>query len=259
MGTCRLDERWVEPVVWNNAVWCDMVCRSHGAASEFSEEIWICNPPTPPFYPNAITLVRDAVTEQRKSIQKMLADGLGYGWGIKDSYASLDLSDFGFQTLFHAEWILLPASDVLPVADLAGVYWRKITNEVELAHWELAWRGLPTHEMATIESRIFRPQLLNDPQVVFVAAYHRGQIVAGAIGNRTKEVVGVSNVFAPSVGSVRYIAGCVRELREAFPGTALAGYERGIDLEAMQELGFQRVGSLRVWVKEPPESTNKVV
>ena len=36
--------------------------------------------------------------------------------------------------------------------------------------------------------------------------------------------------------------------RGAFPGLPLVGHERGDDLTAMLALGFQRSGSLRVWI-----------
>ena len=47
----------VEQTARNNAIWCDTICRVHGAAGEFHESIWLNRNPVPRFYPNVVTLV----------------------------------------------------------------------------------------------------------------------------------------------------------------------------------------------------------
>ncbi len=42
--------------VYNNAVWCDTVCRAHGWPGEFHAQIWINSHTSLPYYPNAVTL-----------------------------------------------------------------------------------------------------------------------------------------------------------------------------------------------------------
>jgi hypothetical protein len=71
-------------------------------------------------------------------------------------------------------------------------------------------------------------------------------VVAGAIANRTGDVVGVSNVFAHP-DAERSWAGCLITIINAFPGLPLVGYERGDELEIAERLGFTAVGPLRVW------------
>ncbi len=79
-----------------------------------------------------------------------------------------------------------------------------------------------------------------------MAAYRDQQVVAGAIANRSGDVVGVSNVFAHT-DAERSWAGCLTTIIDAFPGLPLVGYERGDELVIAQGLGFEAVGPLRVW------------
>jgi hypothetical protein len=41
----------------NNADWCDALCRTHGAPTTLDEVAWTSRTRTPPFYPDAVTLV----------------------------------------------------------------------------------------------------------------------------------------------------------------------------------------------------------
>jgi hypothetical protein len=93
------------------------------------------------------------------------------------------------------------------------------------------------------------PSLLTDEDIVFIAAYQDRQIVAGGIANRTGEVVGVSNVFAPEEDARPYWSGYITAIIEAFPGLPLVGYERGVELAISQQLGFETIRPLRVWIR----------
>ncbi len=111
---------------------------------------------------------------------------------------------------------------------------------------------MPAENPSTLPPRIFLPALLSDPDIRFIAAYADRHIVAGAIANRTGNVVGVSNVFVPEADAARCWAGCVATIIDAFPGLPLVGYERGNDLIIAQALGFEVVGLLRVWSNAEP-------
>ena len=127
--------------------------------------------------------------------------------------------------------------------------WGKLESADALADWEAAWArqlGAPARGRWP---RIFRPALLADGDVVVVAAYRDGRIVAGAIGNRGADVVGVSNVFVPPHDVEWFGAGCVTEIRDAFPGLPVVGYETGEGLARARRLGFETVGPLRVWAR----------
>ena len=89
------------------------------------------------------------------------------------------------------------------------------------------------------------PRLLADTNVVFVSIQGDGAIIGGGIINRGAEVVGLSNLFGSALDMVyRSLAAKAGEI---FPGLPLVGYERGHELAAAHQAGFETVGFLRVW------------
>lgn len=84
--------------VRNNAAWCELVCAEHGLPGRYGERAWTNPRRTLQFYPDAISLTRDATADD-------VLDGIdaGPGASVKDSFASLDLP--GFRVLFEATWI----------------------------------------------------------------------------------------------------------------------------------------------------------
>jgi hypothetical protein len=59
-------------------------------------------------------------------------------------------------------------------------------------------------------------------------------------------------VFGKEADAARCWAGCLATIIDIFPGLPLVGYERGNDLIIAQALGFEVVGSLRVWGHAEP-------
>lgn len=90
----------------NNAEWCAAMSRSHDLASEFRAQAWAAPTRTPPYYPDAVTLVPGA----DPAALTARIDTAVPGASIKDSFADLDLTEAGFQVLFEAQWIHRPAS-----------------------------------------------------------------------------------------------------------------------------------------------------
>jgi len=89
------------------------------------------------------------------------------------------------------------------------------------------------------------PGLLADTNVVFISIQGHGGLVGGGILNRGAEVVGLSNLFGPTIDMVwRSLAAMAGEI---FPGLSLVGYDRGYKLAAAHHAGFETVGPLRVW------------
>ncbi len=235
--------------VSNNAVWCDAVCRAHGLAAEFLDSIWLTREVTPPFYPNAVTLTsaRD-MDVQLHAIRTLLDAEIPGAWAVKDSYRLLDLAPFGFRPLFDATWIGCDTAQSA-TEDARDVRWHVVRDPAALEMWEIAWRGEPANAEAQPSASIFLPALLDNETIAFFAASHNNQIVAGAIGNRTGEVVGISNVFLPVQNEMRWRAGCVTAVAQRFPGLPMVGYESGNDLAAFRKLGFTELGSLRIWTR----------
>ncbi len=241
----------VEQAARNNAIWCDTICRTHRVPGEFHDFLWLNRHQVPRFYPNAVTLSKThGVTEQLRHIQALMAEKIPGGFAVKDSFCRLDLAPLDFRLLFEAVWLWRPASLSTPERAIAGMRWVIVKEAPELTRWEAAWNGLPAAEPSALPARIFLPTLLDNKAIVFIAAYQDEQIVAGAIANRTEEVVGLSNVFVLKNDAPRFWAGCVTAALEVFPGLPLVTYGSGSELEIALTLGFEEWESLRVWVRQ---------
>ena len=235
----------------NNAFWCDTVCRAHGIPGEFHKQLWLNRHQVPPFYPNVVTLSgMQARVEQLALIQELAAQKVPGGLGVKDSFCTLDLAPLGFRLLFDAAWLWRPPSQPDPDGAILGIQWAVVSDQAELARWELAWSDLTAGGPSTPPARIFLPSLLADKDVAFIAAYQEKEIVAGAIANHTPGAAGLSNVFVRYGDPARFWAGCLAAVMQRFPGLPVVDYESGSDLLIARSLGFEELGPLRVWVSE---------
>lgn len=236
----------------NNALWCDTICRAHGIPTEIHAQLWLCRQPVPRFYPNAVTFANPtADSAQLAHIHKLLAEALPPSAGVKDSFCTLDLAPIGFHLLFEATWIWRESRPQID-RTVAQADWFMVRDANELAKWEAAWNGPPASEQSVPPTRIFPSALLADPDIAFIAASIGGRIVAGAIVNRTDDVIGLSNVFAPEGAAARFWPGCIEAAMDVFAGRPLVGYESGGELAIALALGFEAVGPLRIWVRADP-------
>ncbi|MCJ1681367.1 hypothetical protein MTF65_29230 [Streptomyces sp. APSN-46.1] len=220
----------------NNAEWCAAVCRTGG----FGPHAWSSAHRTPPLYPDAVTLTRDA------SAAALVAgiDTGSPGCSVKDSFAALDLAPAGFEVLFEAHWIHRPAgaAQTAPAARPAALRWARVTAAGELAAWEAAWDG----EEST---GLFHPGLLGEDFAFLAGHDAAGRIAAGAAANRTGRVVGISNVFtAAGTPADEAWTGALAALSGIWPGLDVVGYESGDDLDTAVHHGFTPLGPLRVWL-----------
>ena len=219
----------------NNAEWCDLVARSHGAVTQFADDAWTSATRTPPYYPDAVTLV------PTPSVPDLLSRiDTSAGCSIKDSFAALDLAPHGFRVLLDAEWITRASPSVAGADPVPG--WTRVLDRDGLSAWEAAWRGDdgPTG--------LFRADLLDRESVAVLALYAADLLVAGAVLNRSSTVVGVSNVFAAPGSDADAWAGCVAYAASIFPEVPIVGYESGDALVAAGDHGFATAGPLRVWI-----------
>lgn len=226
-----MDLRTVE-AARNNAELCDVVCRTHGIETRFNADAWVALRRSPPMYPDAVTLSERVTSDAVLSS----VDSSG-GCSIKDSFASLDLSRDGFRPLVDAEWIHRerPQSRI---NDAQG--WRVVRTPDQLVAWGEAHGG----------GQVFRPALLDDPAVTIVMAQHGRAVVAGAIGNRSGSVVGVSNLFTSAAEEDQAWAGATAAISAQLGDLPLVGYEHGASLRAAHRAGFVSVGRLRIWLKD---------
>jgi hypothetical protein len=230
-------DTWRGIAARNNAEWCDVVCRSHGARTRFDDDAWTSPTRTPPYYPDAVTLVPDL------SVPDLLSRiDAAAGCSIKDSFASLDLTDDGFRVLFDAQWIVHTGAPPPPAG--GGAHWERVRDRDQFARWVEAWRG--TDDPADV----LRADLLDHDSVAVLAARAGDHVVGGAILNRSSSVVGISNFFADDGVTSTSWSGCLAFARSIFATATFVGYESGDILAAAQCDGFEIVGPLRVWIRE---------
>lgn len=142
----------VRVVAQNNGEWCDAFCRTHDVVGRFHADSWFSPVRTPPYYPDAVTLLPEITIEQVLS-----GIDASEGCSVKDSYARLDFAAAGFRSLFRAEWLLRePSKARVPTA--RG--WSALTTEEQLGEWEAAWAEVSEG------SGFFRPALLEDEAIV---------------------------------------------------------------------------------------------
>ena len=81
---------------YNNAMWCDAVCRAHGRPGEFHDTLWLTRLGTPRFYPDAVTIAGvEAAPAQMEAIAALVGSARQREWFVKDSFQSLDLDLLG--------------------------------------------------------------------------------------------------------------------------------------------------------------------
>ncbi|WSV70750.1 hypothetical protein OG623_25870 [Streptomyces sp. NBC_01012] len=249
----------------NNAEWCAAMSRSHDVEGEFGPHAWTARTRTPPYYPDAVTLLPGAdpaaLTER--------IDTTAPGATVKDSFADLDLTDAGFDVLFEAQWIHRPAG---PPAIAPALAWDVVDDPATLRAWALAWDD--GNEAAT---DLFRPELLDDPATFVLAGQSpAGHVVSGAVASRSDDVVGISNLFppadtpgtpddpgttdahgapntpaAPDAAHARHTAwpAALDAAHRLFPGLPVVGYEHGQDLATAIRHGLRPLAPLRIWLR----------
>jgi hypothetical protein len=238
----------VELAARNNALWCDTVCRAHGAPGEFLPTVWLNRSALPPYHPNLVVLSDSSQSATIAHIRDLMELPLPARWSVKDSFFNLSLAAEGFEVLFQASWIWGEPTLRDSRSVSAGIRWSHVSSSTELARWEAAWSGDGRNPDATGRPAQFPPALLANPQVAFFAGYQDQEIVAGGIANRTEGVVGLSNVFVSFGDASAVWAGLVNSTQEAFPDLPFVGYERDAALEAALACGFEPIGKLRVWM-----------
>ncbi|MFB9390945.1 hypothetical protein ACFPM3_01255 [Streptomyces coeruleoprunus] len=217
----------------NNAEWCAAMCRAHGLApGTFTDRAWTSADRTPPYYPDAVSLAPDAGPDD-----VLTGVDTTPGCSVKDSFATLDLTDHGFTVLFDAQWIHRPAG--LPVS--RPTPWQPVRTPAALADWEAAWSdGEPMD--------LFRPGLLDTPGTYVLAGHDAdGAVTGGAVVTHAAGAVGVSNLFGPPDEAWPAVLAFAAE---RWPGTPVVGYEHGDDLAAALRHGFAPAGPLRIWLAQ---------
>jgi hypothetical protein len=211
--------------------WYDDICALHGIGSTLVDGVWSAHGTPPPLHSDAV-VVEPAVTADEVLAR---VDGRAH-CGVKDSFATMDLSGEGMALLFSATWLHRSASRQQDSNKPAG--WAAVSSVGELAEWT------GRHDTGDV----LLPPLLQRAHFRILAKYVDNRIVAGAVARLGSGIVDVSNVYAVPDYHLDWA-----ELAEAvgawFPGRPLVGYERGDALRAALDGGFVSTGELRVWLR----------
>jgi hypothetical protein len=213
--------------VSDNVRWCATVCPGDPTVNPASG-LWRTAVAARPLFPDVIT-VRPRVPAER--LVRALEDRPACS--TKDSYADVDLAPYGFHELFRATWMGRSASPTGPPPP----GWSLVTTEAELVAWWTA-ADLPTPTPL---------QLLHADHVHVFARYDERVPVAGAVFTSGDDVVGVSNVFAPTSDDEVVWSEILAVVGHVFPNRPVVGYEHDAELSAVRAVGFEALGPLRVW------------
>ncbi|MER5949816.1 hypothetical protein ABT127_27560 [Streptomyces sp. NPDC001904] len=221
----------------NNALWCDAMSRTHGVTGTFTDDSWAAPVRTPPYYPDAVTLVPGA--DPAALVRRI--DTVAPGATVKDSFGDLDLTGAGFQVLFEASWIHRPAG---AAATEPVPAWEVVRDADILRAWALAW------DDGDGDADLFGPGLLGLPDVHVIAGLDpQGRVTAGAVLNRGAHAVGVSNVFSRDPAPHTVWPRVLDAAHRLGPDLPVVGYEHGDELTIALRHGFAAAGTLRIWLK----------
>lgn len=231
---------------YNNAMWCDAVCRAQDRPGEFHNALWLSRLGTPRFYPDAVTTAgAEAAPAQIEAIAGLIGSDRQRDWFVKDSFHCLPLASLGFRPFFDAEWIAMKEARPDGGPHQQGYRSTVVVDEAGLSVWERSWVGEEAMGTPKPLARVFMSRLLADDNIVFASFEGEEGNVGGGILNRGADVVGVSNLFGPELD--RVWRGMIAVAVEHFPGLPLVGYEHGHDLAVAKMAGFEAIGPLRIW------------
>jgi hypothetical protein len=228
----------------NNALWCDAVCRAHGVPTSFGAGAWSAREVAPRLYPNVVTLSLSGVEEQLRLISELKGSLTASGWAVKDSFDVLDLAPYGFAPLFRARWSAIAADKTIVSDKPGGLSVSRVDSKDELTRWESAWRVEGSDE--DLGSPVFRPALLDDPDIAFISVLNGAELVAGLIANRGGGLAGVSNVFVTDPQRPQAVRLGLAEVQATWPGLPLVSYASGED-RLLGPPGFRDFAGLTVW------------
>jgi hypothetical protein len=211
--------------------WYDDICALHGVGSILVDGIWSALDRPPPLHSDAVVVEPEVTADQ---VLTRLTERAR--WGVKDSFAAMDLSDAGLALLFSASWIHREAGRHRGRGVPPG--WAAVSDVDELA----AWTG--QHDT----SDVLLPPLLRRAHFRILARYADDRIVAGAVARLGSGTVDVSNVYVVPGHRLDW-AELAEVVGAYFPDRPLVGYERGEALAAALDGGFAPIGELRVWIR----------
>jgi hypothetical protein len=88
-----------------------------------------------------------------------------------------------------------------------------------------------------------------------LACHRDDDLAAGVIAYTAARVTGISNLFGAQLPAGQLQASAWHAVTTLRPGLPVVGYEHGPGLAAARQAGWQALGQLRVWERQPAPST----
>ncbi len=235
----------IEKAIRNNNDLYEAIFKNHNIRHHQTDSIWYSLEKTPPLYSNLVTTSKTwRPDEIFNSIALKYEQEKWDKWSIKDSFAVLDLSGYGFTRLFDAQWIYLKPADFIRSGEGKKLNYEIVNTVAALSRWRLAWDA-----DEDLGKEIFDARLLDNRRVWFVAGYNDKEIASGCFVNKSDDVLGISNFFAPDEG-VNHWSDMIGFIFDSIERSDIVGYERKELVAELQSLGFEATGNLTVWLKK---------
>jgi hypothetical protein len=214
------------------------VFKAHGIDLKRNEELYYSTEKVPPLNSNVCTKSPlwhpdEIFTEIRARAEKEKWES----WSIKDSFACLPLKEYGFEKLFDAQWLYIPAK-TSHLREPHGLSFEPVLSDADLERWVRLWGE---------EENLYTSIMLGDPDLFFVIGREDGEERCAALLNRTDDVIGVSNFFPQSKIAERW-SDLLHYIYEAWGPIDVVGYERKEILDALLPLGAENAGDLTIWI-----------
>jgi hypothetical protein len=227
----------------NNGLY-QAIFSNHNIKFNLQNDIAYTTEKVPPLYSNLVTRSKEwSPDDIFKNIDQNYEEENWSEWSVKDSFNILDLSIYGFDKLFDAQWIYLEGTDFKQLLNTNDLRYKIIETEKDLLSWRMAWDS-----DVTLGEKIFKTKLLNNRDIYFIAGYENKKLVTGCFINRTDDVLGISNFFAPD-NSLLYWSDAVSFILNSIGNNNMVGYEREELIAGLARLGFEAIGKLSVWLK----------
>lgn len=235
----------VEKAILNNNDLYEAIFNPQLIKSNRNNSIWYCLEKTPPLYSNLVTVSENwRPDEIFKKISTNFKKEKWDEWSIKDSFGTLDLSEYGFKKLFDAQWLYLETAEFTPVKTDKKLKYEIVKSEDILANWRISW-----DQDEQLGKQIFHPELLNNPKVCFIAGYDGEKIVNGCFINKTEDVLGISNFFAPDK-NIEFWSDMINFVFDSIAFADIVGYQQKDIVKNLQQLSFEATGDLTVWLNK---------
>lgn len=205
--------------------WYDDVFALHGVPTVADARLWRALGDPPPYHSVAKTLQPGVPAEA-------VSEAVGGAGSVADSFADLELP--GFTLLFEARWVHHAGgtSRGMPGA------WSVVSTPDVLALWSRL------HEYVGV----LPATVLERPAFTVLGCFDGEELTGGAILHDGSSAVGLSNTWARPGHPLDWSA-LLAAAHALHPGRVVTDYAHGPELQSLLEVGFDEVGTQRVWAR----------